>query len=42
VDGALARRPRGPRPRRAIYALLPDAGARETERVFLAELERAL
>jgi DNA-binding transcriptional LysR family regulator len=32
----------GDAPRRTIYALLPDAGARETDRALLQELERAL
>jgi DNA-binding transcriptional LysR family regulator len=32
----------GDTPRRTIYALLPDAGARETDRALLEELERAL
>jgi DNA-binding transcriptional LysR family regulator len=32
----------GRAPRRTIYALLPDAGARETERAFVTELEAVL
>jgi DNA-binding transcriptional LysR family regulator len=32
----------GEPPRRTIYALLPDAGARATERAFVAELEAVL
>ena len=32
----------GPSPRRAVYALLPDSGARALERWLLEELERAV